>query len=300
MSTRLREGKRSRAKLRPYLLALPALVVTIGILYPFALGVYYTFFDYAANNRDPGFAGGDNYGVLVGQGSFWRSVSVTVEYAVLATAIETVLGIAVALLLYRASFVAKVLEKVLILPLMIAPVIAAIVWSLMFNNSIGILNHVLSPFGLGGLRWTGTPTSAFLSSVLVDVWVFTPFVALLVLAGLRSLPRDPFEAALVEGASAWYTFRKLTLRMVWPYILVAVIFRFMDSIKIFDIVFALTKGGPGDATAVLQVRAYEKAITFTDFSAGLTYMVLLWIVVFIVSRVLVSVLGKAQRSAAGA
>jgi multiple sugar transport system permease protein len=136
--------------------------------------------------------------------------------------------------------------------------------------------------------------------IMIDVWVFTPFVIILALAGLRSLPREPFEAAAVDGAGYWYTFRKLMLPMVWPYILVAVIFRFMDSLKMFDIIYGLTGGGPGDSTMVLQVRAYQEAITYTNFSSGLTYMVVLWAIVFIITRVLVSVLGKAQSKAAGA
>ena len=101
---------------------------------------------------------------------------------------------------------------------------------------------------MGGLRGPTPPSWAIFSVILIDVWIYTPFVALLVLAGLRSLPRAPFEAAAVEGAGFWFTFRNLTLPMLWPYILVAVIFRFMDSLKVFDIIYVLTGGGPGDAT----------------------------------------------------
>src|SRR5690606_3686218 len=132
-----------------------------------------------------------------------------------------------------------------------------------------------------------------------DVWIYTPFVAILVLAGIRSLPKEPFEASAVDGASWFYMFRRLMLPMMWPYILVAVIFRFMDSLKIFDHVFVLTAGGPGDATRTLQIGAYQNSIIQLQYSRGSTYMFLHWVIVFLTARYLVSVLGKAQRRAAG-
>lgn len=281
-------------------MSLPALLLTVGILYPFGLGVFYTFFNYSASNPAPDFIGLQNYAIMFTSSAFWQSVTVTFQYAVSTTVIETVLGVGVALLLFRGSMSGRILEKVMILPLMVAPIIATIMWSLMLQPSIGVINYLLTPIGLGGIEWTNTPTGALISMIMIDVWVFTPFVIILALAGLRSLPREPFEAAAVDGAGYWYTFRKLMLPMVWPYILVAVIFRFMDSLKMFDIIYGLTGGGPGDSTMVLQVRAYQEAITYTNFSSGLTYMVVLWAIVFIITRVLVSVLGKAQSRAAGA
>ena len=288
---------KGRRKLRPYVLSVPAVAVVIGILYPFFVGVFYAFLNYSAVNPNPVLVGFDNFAAVLASAEFWHSVSVTVTYAVAATGIETVLGIGIALLLNRSSIVGKIFEKVLILPLMIAPVIAAVVWKLMFNPQFGILNHVL---GLGSTFDWLSGTTALWSVILVDVWIFTPFVAILVLAGIRSLPREPFEASEVDGANWFYMFRRLMLPMMWPYILVAVIFRFMDCLKIFDIIYVLTAGGPGDTTRSLQVGAYEDSIINLDYSRGSTYMLLLWIIVFITARYLVSVLGKAQRRAAGA
>ena len=289
----------SRRALRPYLLVLPSLLLTIGILYPFGLGLFYTFFDYSATNPQPNFIGFQNYGGILTRSDFWQSASVTLRYAVGATLVETVLGVGIALLLYRGSAAGRILEKVLIVPLMIAPVIATIMWSLMLQPSVGVINYLLSPFGLGGVEWTDSPRGALLSAIFIDVWIFTPFVALLALAGLRSLPRDPFEAAAVDGAGYWFTFRKLTLPMLWPYILVAVIFRFMDSLKMFDVIYALTRGGPGDSMMVLQVRGYQEAILYTNFSVGLTYTIVIWAAVFIATRLLVGAFGRAQARAAG-
>ncbi|AYN41347.1 sugar ABC transporter permease [Streptomyces dangxiongensis] len=289
---------RRRPALRPYLLVLPALLLTCGILYPFALGLYYTLFDFSAAKPQPDLVRLHNYGTLLSQDAFWNSAWVTVLYAVGAAGAETVLGVAVALLLHRSSPVGRVLEKILILPLMIAPVIAAIIWKLMLQPSVGVVNHLLRPFGLGGVQWTDTPAGALLSSIAVDVWVYTPFVAVLALAGLRSLPGSPFEAAAVDGAGRWYTLRRLTLPMLWPYVLVAVIFRFMDSLKVFDIIYALTEGGPGDSTMVLQIRAYLEAIRFQRYSFGISYTIVLWAVVYLAAMVLVRRLGRIQRGAA--
>lgn len=288
-----------RRNARPYLLVLPAIALTIGILYPFLLGASYAFQNYRANRPDATrWVGFENFQDIFTDPEFFQSMLITAEFAIAATAIEALLGVGVALLLARSSLLSRGLERLLIVPLMIAPVIAAIIWRLMMLPTVGVLNYLLSPFGIQP-EWTGSPGWAFFSIVLVDVWTYTPFVALLVLAGLRSLPRAPFEAAAVEGAGFWYTFRHLTLPMLWPYILVAVIFRFMDSLKIFDIIQVLTQGGPGDATMTLQVRAFEEAITFSRYSLGSTYMLILWVAVYIATRGLIEVLSRAQARAAG-
>ncbi|MBD0321905.1 MAG: sugar ABC transporter permease [Aldersonia sp.] len=288
---------RWRRSWRPYLLSLPALLIVIGILYPFVVGAWYSSLNYAAVNPDPQFIGLDNYRSDHGDAQFWKSVQVTLTFAFLATAVETVIGVGIALLLNRSSIIGRLFEKVLILPLMIAPVIAGVIWKLMFNPQFGILNHI---FGLGSTFDWLSSSNALWSVILVDLWIFTPFVAILVLAGMRSLPKEPFEASDVDGASWFYMFRKLMLPMLWPYILVAVIFRFMDNLKVFDAIYVLTAGGPGVATRTLQIGAFEDSIINLDYSRGATYMFLLWIIVFITARILVGVLGKAQRRAAGA
>jgi multiple sugar transport system permease protein len=285
-----------RRKLRPYLLSVPAVLLIIGILYPFAIGAIYSFLNYAAVNPNPQFVGLANYASVLTDSTFWHSVWITLAYAVVATGAETVLGVAIALLLNRSSLIGRTLERLLILPLMIAPVIAGVIWKLMFNSQWGVLNHI---FGLGATFDWLSAENAFFSIGLVDIWIFTPFVAILVLAGLRSLPREPFEASAVDGAGWFYTFRRLMLPMMWPYILVAVIFRLMDNLKIFDAIYVLTAGGPGIATQTLQINAFQDSIIRLDYSRGATYMFVLWILVFIIARYLVSVLGKAQARAAG-
>lgn len=288
-----------RRRLRPYLLAAPAVLLCVGILYPFFVGVGYTLYNFSDANPIPDFVGLRNYADLFGSDAFWHSTQVTLTFAIVATAVETVVGVGVALLLNRSTLVSRILERFLIVPLMVAPIIAAIMWKLILLPEVGWVRPMLGAVGVQGYSGTDGALSAFAWSVVVDAWLYTPFVAVLALAGLRSLPQSPYEAAAVDGAGWWFTFRRLTLPMLWPYILVAVIFRFMDCLKVFDIIFGLTAGGPGDATTTLQINAYLEAITYARYSRGATYMLVLWAVVYAISFVLVRYLGKVQRRAAG-
>lgn len=287
-----------RSRLRPYLLAVPAVVVCVGILYPFFVGVGYTLYNFSDVNPQPSFVGLRNYAEILGSSAFWHSAFVTVAFTLVATGVETVLGVGVALLLHRSTPLGRVLERVLIVPLMVAPIIASIMWKLLVLPEVGWIRPLVSSLGVQGYSGTDHPVAAFFWSVVVDVWLYTPFVAILALAGLRSLPGSPFEAAAVDGARWWLTFRRLTLPMLWPYILVAVIFRSMDCLKVFDIIYGLTAGGPGDATTTLQINAYLEAITYARYSRGMTFMIVLWVAVFAISFVLVRYLNRVQRRAA--
>ncbi|QVQ51754.1 sugar ABC transporter permease [Spiractinospora alimapuensis] len=289
---------RRRRALRPYLLAVPAVLLCVGILYPFFLGASYTLFDFSAQNPDPDMVGAENYTTILTSAAFWNSARVTAIYAIGATVVETVLGVGIALLLNRSTILGRMLERVVIIPLMVAPVVAAIMWRLLLNPEVGWVAPIA---GWIGLTHTGTdsPVAAMVWTIVVDVWIFTPFVTVIALAGLSSLPSSPFEAAAVDGAGWWMTFRRLTLPMLWPYLLVAVIFRLMDSVKMFDVIYSLTSGGPGSATTSMSIQAYQEAITYARYSRGLTYMLLLWAVVFVVSMILVRYLRRIQSRAAG-
>jgi multiple sugar transport system permease protein len=286
-------------RLRPYLIALPALLVLIGIIYPFLTGVVYSFTAYALNRPNFSFVGLRQYMRMVTDNDFWYSTFVTLAYAFLATGIELVLGLTVAMLLNRDSRLAKILQPTLIFPMMIAPVIGTLIWKVMMQPSVGILNPILNAVGLPSLQWAAVPQTALLSVVLVDVWMFTPFAALILLAGLRSFPQGPFEAARVDGASFWFTFRNLTLPMLTPFILIVIIFRFMDSLKMFDIIFAMTEGGPGNTLMTYQITAYRTSIQFQKLAQGLPYAIILYIVIYFTSQQLVNWWGRAQRRASG-
>jgi multiple sugar transport system permease protein len=286
-------------RLRPYLIALPALLILIGILYPFFTGVAYSFTAYALNRPNGSFVGLRQYMRMVEDANFWGSTLVTLAYAFASTGVELGLGLLVAMLLNRDSRLAKILQTTLIFPMMIAPVISTLIWKMMMQPSVGILNPMMNAVGLPSLQWAAVPQTALFSVVLIDVWMFTPFAALILLAGLRSFPQGPFEAARVDGASFWFTFRNLTLPMLTPYILIVVIFRFMDSLKMFDIIFAMTEGGPGDTLMTYQLTAYRTSIQFQKLAQGLPYAIILYIVIYFTSQYLVKWWGNAQRRAAG-
>jgi multiple sugar transport system permease protein len=284
---------------RPYLIAMPALLVLIGILYPFVMGLIYSFTAYALNRPNFSFVGFRQYMRMFTDSDFWYSTYVTLAYAFLATGIELVLGLMVAMLLNRDSRLAKILQPTLIFPMMIAPVIGTLIWKVMMQPSVGILNPILNVVGLPSLQWAAVPETALMSVLLVDIWMFTPFAALIMLAGLRSFPQGPFEAARVDGASFWFTFRNLTLPMLTPFILIVIIFRFMDSLKMFDIIFAMTEGGPGRTLMTYQITAYRTSIQFQKLAQGLPYAIVLYIVIYLTSQYLVKWWGRAQRRASG-
>ena len=283
----LKESKFERFK--PYLLLFLALILTIGILIPFGTGVYWSFTNYNLMRPNYSFNGFRNYIRMFSSGQFWNALRVSLTYTVVAVGIELLLGLMVGLLLNRDNIVTKILRPLLILPLLIAPVIATLMWKLMMSTQYGVLNYLMSLFNsdLRMFPWAGSAEYAMLTVVLIDIWIFTPFIGLLVLAGLRSLPKAPFEAAQVDGASKWFIFRTQTMPMLTPYIITALIFRLIDSFKVYDIPFAMTKGGPGDSLMTLQVTAYTEAFTYLNIGRGTAYMFFTWIVVYMISKYLV-------------
>lgn len=284
---------------RPYLILAPALLLTAGILYPFVISIYYSLTNFSFKYADYSFIGLENWIYMFKNPDFHHSVWVTLKYAFFSTGIQTVLGVIIALLLNQETRLAKSLRIVLIFPLMVAPVIATLIWQLMTNQSVGILNHWLRYVGIEDFTWGADPNTALFTVVLIDVWVYTAFVIVLVLAGLRSLPQAPFESAKMDGGSAWFTFKTLTLPMIMPYILIAVVFRLMISLQEFSIIFALTRGGPGDTLMTLPLRAYTEAFTYKELGAAIPYMLILWLIVFIASHYLIKYWGYSQRKASG-
>ena len=276
--------------LKPYILISPAFVLTIGILGPFIMAIIWSFTNYRLIHPGYSFVGVANYVDLLTGGEFWHTIMVTVVYTVAAVGIETVLGLVIALLLNQETIMTKMLRPLLVMPLLTAPVIGTLMWKVMMSSQYGVLNYLLSLFnpGLKSFPWAGSINFAMLSAVLIDVWTFTPFIAILALAGLRSLPKPPFEAARVDGASDWFIFKNLTMPYLAPYLAIGIVFRLIDSILMFDIPFALTGGGPGDALMNLSVAGYTVAFTYLDISRGCAYMFLTWLIVFVVSNWLVS------------
>lgn len=281
--TAARRGGLGRSAL-PYLLSLPALLVCIGILVPFVTAVWYSLQRYNMNlPMLRGFVWFEQYVQLFQSSAFWNTVRVSLYYALLTVGFELLLGLGIALLLRRSGWFNNALSIALLLPLMVAPAIASLMWKLMTHPDFGIFSYLLGLVGVRDFRWASAPSSALFTVVLVDIWVYTPFIMILLLAGLRSLPRQPFEAAELDGVPASFVFFRITLPMLMPYILTAALFRMLDSIQQFDIVYAMTQGGPGNATLVFQVQAYLDF--FKNFNVGRSaaMLLVLWFIANLIS-----------------
>lgn len=277
-----------RTAILPYLLMLPALLLLVGMIYPFCLGVYYSltsyFLQYPHLFR---FIGLGNYLKMPGDPLFAYSVQFTLAYTAVAVLIQVSLGVGVALLLHRRIIARGVLRAMMLMPLMMPPVITALMWKVMMaSTKAGILNHLLGVVGLGPVNWLGSVNSAMVSVLIIDTWGNLPFVSLILLGGLQSLPYEPYEAAVVDGAGGWDVLRYITLPLLKPFIILATTFRIMDSLRIFDVIYATTVGGPADATMNLHMRAFFYAFQWYQMGMGMAYAMVLLVLVFIASYVL--------------
>ncbi|MCY1296658.1 Trehalose transport system permease protein SugA [compost metagenome] len=281
-------GFRISRKMLPYVLSLPALLVCIGILIPFFTAVIYSFQRYRLSQPwARQFNWGENYLNFVTDPAFWNTLKVSLLYAGITVTLELLLGLGIALLLQRRSTINNFISIMLLLPLMIAPALAALMWKLMTNPSFGILSYLASLIGLHDFRWASSPDTALLTVVLVDIWVYTPFIMILLLAGLRSLPTQPFEAAALDGVPRSFVFFRITLPMLTPYILTATLFRLLDSIQQFDIIYAMTQGGPGNTLTVFQVEAYLNFFQSTNVGRSAALLIILWAITYTLSNVFI-------------
>jgi multiple sugar transport system permease protein len=255
----------------PYLLLAPAVLIALAVLlYPLWDGVRASLFFYRYG-RPLRQVGLDNYLLLWTDAQFLNSLWVTVRFVALSVAIETVLGLALALFCLREFRGIRFLRTVLIVPMVITPVVVAIVFRLIYASDAGMITVLSEALGGQPIEILGHPTRAFLGLVALDVWEWTPLMFLILLAGLQSLPVEPLEAARVDGAGPWRTFVDHTLPMLRPVLAVAIVLRTIDAFGTFDQVFVLTRGGPGEATRLLSIFGYDTAFKFqeTGYAAAL-------------------------------
>lgn len=208
-----------------------------------------------------------NYTRLFEDRLFRVAAGQTLLYAVVALTLEFFLGLALALLVDSLTRGRSLIRVGLLTPMLLPPVVAAVIWRLIYNPEFGVLNGTLRQLGINtaNLTWTSGRNSAMLSVILVDVWEWTPFLFLLLTAGLQALPAEPLEAARVDGAGYWQTLRDVVLPLLKPVILLALLLRSMDLLRIFDQIFLLTQGGPGSATETISLYIYRTAFRFSNF-----------------------------------
>jgi multiple sugar transport system permease protein len=275
---------RDRLSATPYLLLAPAAVALAAVsVYPLFYGIRASLEKYRYG-REVGFTGLDNYRIVLRDHVFWEALGTTLKFVLLAVAIETVLGLGLALLVARELRVAGPIRVGLILPMTIAPVVVGVIWRLIYSSDIGVVNPLFSLFGLTEPDVLAHGTSAFLALVAVDVWEWTPLVFLILLAGLQGLPQEALEAARVDGAARVQLFLHHTLPLLRPILLVAIVLRTIDAIGTFDQIFVLTRGGPGTSTQLIAIYGYNTAFRFSQYGhaaamllALLAFMLLLMV-----------------------
>lgn len=217
---------------------------------------------------------------MLSDADFGKALTTTLVFVVVAVAIETVLGIAAGMLLDRLGRMKRLVTSILLLPMIIAPLVVGLIFNFALNPQFGYLTWLLGTLGLPGSDGVlNNGGSALIALILVDVWEWVPFVTLMVAAGLSALPREPFEAASVDGANHWQTFRMLTLPMLRPVLAVAILFRCTEAVREFDKVYVLTGGGPGSATTVNDLYQYRVSFSEWDMSYGATLGLVTFVVV---------------------
>ncbi|NJE05652.1 sugar ABC transporter permease [Thermococcus sp. M36] len=224
------------------------------------------------------FVGLDNYITVLEKREFWYSLFVTVSFSLVSVSLETLLGLAFALILNERIRGRGILRAIVLIPWAVPTIISARTWELMYNYSYGLFNWILGAVGLSGVNWLGTPLSAFFAVVLADVWKTTPFMALLLLAGLQAIPGDTYEAAIIDGASMFQRFRHITLPLLKPVLIVAVTLRTIDALRVFDIIYVLTGGGPGGATTSVSLMAFNY-YNLGDYGVGSAISILTFLTV---------------------
>lgn len=264
------------------LLALPSIAFLFVImLYPLLYSLFFLSL-YSLNILNPeasvSFVGLENYSTILRDVGFSRSLVTTSTFTIAVVSVEFLLGLSLSLALNQELRGKNAFRVLVLFPVMIAPVAVGIVWRWMFVDQYGIINFVLENLGINGPLWLSDPSVALLSVMLVDIWQNTPFMALILLAGLQAIPRDLYEAVNMDGASRWQSTRYVTLPMLRSAILIALIIRTIDAFTVFDTIYVLTGGGPGGATGVLSIFIYKMAfysIRIEPATAGSWIMVLM-------------------------
>jgi len=271
---------------------LPAVaVVAVLMVFPVAFTLYMSVHSwYASSLTSPEFVGLANFKrAFVDDERFRNALWLTIYFTVLATALQLVLGLAVALLLNRPFRGKGVMRAIFLLPMVATPVAIALVWMMMYNPTLGVMNYLVGLVGLGPYNWVSNAAIVIPALAVVDTWEWTPLITLITLAGLATLPVEPYESAQIDGASTPQMFRHITLPLLRPTIVVAVLFRAIDCLKTFDIIYVMTQGGPGFASETLIVYTFQVGLFYFHIGYASSLLVILFALVLGVSLLLIKV-----------
>jgi multiple sugar transport system permease protein len=258
-------------------------------IFPLIYSLGYSFTDFRASSNTPaGFVGLQNYRDLLEDEHVWNNFTVTAKYVILSVGGQVLLGFGVAMLLNRSFPFKGLFTTLLLVPMMMSPVIVGLFWELLYSPSWGIINYAL---GLGDFAWLSDPDVALYAIAITDIWMWSPFVMLLCLAGLSAIPQHLYEAAAIDRAGRWFTFTRITLPLVAPLLLIAIIFRTMEAFKTFDLAFIMSSQ---ETTELIAIKLYRLAFQEwqTGPSCALAYMVL--IMVLAITNIYVKYLNRAK------
>lgn len=270
-----------RKNLRPVAqLTIPTWIfLALVVLIPFFYGVYISFLNInLASFLPPSFVGFDNYKAVLAASETWSTLRITLIITFIGLLTQIPIGILLALVLHENLRGTKVFRSILITPMLLTPVAVGLTYRFMFDTDLGVINWALESLGIERVNWLGSQTSALFAITIVDSWQSIPFVMLLVLAALTAISPSLYEAARVDGASANQIFRRITLPLITPTLLVITMIKIMDFLKLFDTLFILTRGGPGNATTTLGLWTYKTGFVFLEFSRAAALGVIITII----------------------
>ncbi|HET7884542.1 MAG TPA: sugar ABC transporter permease [Acetobacteraceae bacterium] len=284
------EAVRGRAYARHYwAFAVPAAaVVLLVILFPWIFTIFMSLHDWKVTGATP-FVGLANYAKMLQDERFLWAIVRTIWFTAGTVIAPLLLGVWAAVV-FASQFRLRGLARTLfVLPMMATPVAIALVWTMMFHPQLGVLNYVLTSLGLPPSSWVYDSSTVIPTLVMVETWQWTPLVMLIVLGGIASLPQDPYEAAILDGASAWQMFRHITLPLVWPFIMVATVIRLIDALKTFDTIYVITLGGPGTSSETLNILLYQTAFAYYDLGYGSAIVVVFFVLILLISLLLLRI-----------
>jgi len=282
----------------PLYMVLPAVIVLLLLtIYPFIYLVYVSLHIWPISPNLPKiFLGFGQFTYLFSDPAFIESMQVTISLTVVGVSLQISLGTLLAILLSTKTKFINYFTLPFMIPVFIAPVVVGLIWKFMFNYDLGILNYLLNVIGLESINWLGTTTTAFWSVVLVDTWQWTPFTTLIIKAGLDSVDPTPQEAAYVDGATRFQIFRYVTFPTIAPIFTVALLFRTLDAFKAFDIIYVVTRGGPGGSTYVLGYNIWKTAFYQNQLGLSAAMSVIMIIIATIFALILVKIMkGQMER-----
>lgn len=287
-------AQRAGEKWAPWLLLTPTLIImnVVGV-YPLLHSLYLSFTGYRPTNptQHQGWVGVDNYVRALTNDQFWHAIGMTSLFTACSVALSLALAIGLALLFHRKLPGFVLMRSVILIPMLVTPIAVGLIWRIMMIPELGALNYMFGLVGIDPMLWASSRSTAMISMILVDVWQWTPFMFIIIFAGLKSLPQSPFESAAIDGAGPLMTFRLVTLPMLKPVITIAVLLRLLDAIRTYDTVYIVTKGGPDFATDLISIYLQRVNFRFFDLGYGAAASWLILIFVLIVVLVFVNLTG---------